>query len=535
MSQTNGHQQLAPLEVAVLAKAETDVELSAIELDPGAGSSHQAVDHDEMWTPSDAIPPPEDLGALQAITEYSQIRDTCIGALVRNTVGLGWSVEAWPDHHDEATPEMIAECRGRLDACARRDYRMNGPSFSDLMESVKRDQKEIGNGYIEVSRNKRTGMVDGLFYVPGVKVRRKRDRSGYVMGENPETAGDEPLRVDFLNFGQKVQYDSKGRPLPKLAKSVSRWHVNELVPLREYTARSRDYGLPRDLGLAAEYLAARFVEEWTHSFFAASGVPPRLVFVAGQEVKDGSSQRVKFTVPKATINRIDQAIRSDAKPGARVAVIPVPPGTTISDVELGELSDKDLTFGEFKGMHREHVGSAFDLMPIFYGDINDSGRYTAEVQRAFTLEQTFDPDQRQTEDRLWNSLLTDMGYAPLRLKFKRMAVEGDAVRRESAQAAAEVGVITVRQFLDAHGLPPLDESIHGKGINDELVVVGQPPGAENREPISANDQRGLQPGIGGRVAKSGSIWRRHEHLHGVEHVEDEVEDLAKQLAELPVE
>lgn len=513
----------------ILAKDADGVteELVELEADPGAGESHQAKDESELWTPTDTLTPPEDLIMLKRLSEHSQIRDTSINAVVVNTVGLGWDIDRWPYREADVSDDDIREARERIDVIARRDRRLGRPSFTTLMRAVKRDQKEIGNGFLEVSRNRRSGQVDGLYHVPGERVRRKRDQAGWVMGQNPDVFSGEgdPIRVDFYNFGEKVSYSEAGEPQPRLASGLGqrRWKVNELIHFREYTSQDRDYGLPRDAALAVEYVASRYVNEWTASFFAASGVPPKMVFVQGEEARAGETNRVRFTVPQKTVNRIDQALHADAKPGSRVVVIPVPPGTKIDEVTLGELSDRDLTFGEFKSMHRQHVGSAHGLLPLFYGDVADSGRYTAEVQRALTLEQTFDPDQVETEDRLWTTLMSDMGMGDMRIKFKRLAVEGNAVRRQSANDGAEVGAVTMGEWRDAHGLGPLPwDGPKEEDPNDRILNTGLPRGAQNRERIE--DQRGLRPGIGGRES--------HAKDNGhPDFVEAEVDALAKELSE----
>lgn len=526
MSEENGH---ATAEAIELAKThEGVVELRAIEVDSGAGSStSDDADETALWTPDDVIPPPEDLCALARLTDYSAIRETCIGALSRNTVGLGWDVKVGEGHQQDVTEQDVSDARHELDALARRDKRLNRPSFTALLEAGRWDVEECGNGAIEVSRNRRTGRIDGLYHVPGAKVRRKRDRSGYVYGQNPELAGGDWQRKDYFNFGEKVEYAPDGKPMNRLqpqARSGGGWKRNELIVLRRYTSQSRDYGLPRDLGLAIEYAAARFVTEYLSSFFNASGTPPKMIFVQAEEQRDPNSQRIRFTVPQATINRMRAAVKSDAEPGARAVIVPVPPGTKVEEISLGELTDRDITFNDFRKFHRRNVASAMGpLSPIFVGDVEDAGRYTAEVQRSITLEQVFDPEQRHVEDVLWNTLMVDLGFSEMTLKFKRMAVEDAAAQKESANSGAEYGTITKGEWRRAHGFDPLKWDGQGDDPNEEILFVGQPRGAEDRVKVrEAEDQRGLRPGIGARVAK---------HQHGVPHVEEAVDELAEELSE----
>jgi hypothetical protein len=117
---------------------------------------------------------------------------------------------------------------------------------------------------------------------------------------------------------------------------------------------------------------------------------------------------------------------------------------------------------------------------------------------------------RATKTRL-QPLVDELGYRQLRVDFTKLAVEGDAVKRESAVSMAEAGTITRREHRAAHGYGPLPEAQEGAepgpgevphGWNDEIVEIGPPRGAENRVATSASDQRGLQPGIGARASRS---------------------------------
>lgn len=539
------------LEAQLLAKdSEGVVELRAVEMDPGAGSSTQS--DEDIWTPQDTIEPPENLPLLSRLTRNSQIRATCIDVLSKNTTGLGWDVQTWPGHDGQVDKDRIKEARHQLDALARRDRRLDRPGFSDLMSAVDHDLEEFGNGDIEVSRNRRTGQIDGLYHLPGQFVRRRKERDGWVMGQNPELVNGDPTRTDYYNFGEKVNYSSDGTPQPNLQTPQKGWKRNEVIALRHYTSESRDYGLPRDIGLVTDYAAYKYVLEWTQSFFSNSGTPPTVLFVQGAEHKDGT--RVHFKVDASVVRRIKQSLQTDSQAkGRKVVVVPVPPGTNVHAESLSQLSERDITFGDFKKDHRNVVGSAFGLQPLFYGSTDDSGRYTAEVQRALCLEETFDPAQRYVEDRLWTTLMADLGYSEFRILFKRLAVEADAAKREAAQNGATVGAITVGEWRQANGYGPLPwdgdaddpENPNNKLFTPtaEFAVIGrqqgQQPGAgpqgggDPHAPVdvaATQDERGLQAGIGGRGPARDQPPVAKEHETEPE-VESEVDKLAAELAE----
>ena len=217
----------------------------------------------------------------------------------------------------------------------------------------------------------------------------------------------------------------------------------------------------------------------------------------------------------------EQTLQGGGPRQRRVAIIPVPGGTKTEAVQLGQLSDRDMGFNDFKKQHALNVCGAFRISPIFIG-ITDTGRYTAEVERALTLEQTFDPEQRRYESRINRTLLRDLGLTELQVKFKRLAVEGDAARRDSADRLAEAGAITVQELREAHGWGPMTEDHQDQ--NAELVSLGRPAGADDRV-VEGTDQRGLRPGIGSRVAK------HNGNGHKTPYVEEEIEELIASIDE----
>jgi capsid portal protein len=499
-----------------------------VHLDPELVSLHKETiqpsgDEIQWHTPDGCLEPPESLDAIAAMTRASSIRGSCLDALALNTVGLGYTIA--PDHHTaaqgdadaaETTAERITQA---LEDVAHKDRKLERPSFTSLMLAVKRDEEEFGTGYLEVSRDRRTGMIDGLYHAPPRRIRRLADRTGYAM-----LAADSSVAVRFLNYGEKVLYDNAGKPTNTLATGAS-WARNELLAFRVYNSESRDYGLPRDVALSLDYLGDKKAAEANVTFFDSSGTPPTVLFVQGVESRDGG--RITFKVPAETSKRIAETLRSDAGHRHRVAVIPVPPGTSTKEVQLGQISERDMGFTDFRADNESRTLKAFRLQPIFVGSAGD-GRYDAEVQRSITLEQVFDPEQRRYEDRIAQSLLRDLGYPGWRISFKRLAVEADAARRESAERMAEVSAITNGEFREAHGYAPLPEdgTIIPTGWSKTLVAppklpAGAPEGAQNRV-NAASDQRGLRPGIGGRTSRDKATGQDRHVEAGVANLREAV-------------
>ena len=520
-----------------------------------AGTSKQPTA--QNVAPDDCVVPPLSLDALAKLSTISSVRAACIEAIARNVVGLGF--DAVPRDHETPAADLAArraELVKLLDALARRDTRLGRPSFSGLMFAVKTDEEEVGIGGLEVSRNTTNGKIDGLFHVPGKRLRRLRDQSGWLLtnAESGGTTGD----TRFYNFGEKVTYTPGEHPEPtgELADG-KRADVNELLVFRLYTSESRDYGLPRDHALALEYAADKLAAESNLSFFDSSGVPPTLLFIAGEESKDGVRTTVK--VPAGTVGRITQTVKSDAGHKRAIAVIPLPAGTKVDKVSLAQRSEGDIGNNSFRQGIASRIMGAFRLPPIFVpgvGHEDKGGRFTAEVQRALTLEQVFDPEQEKYEGQL-DAVTADLGYSDLRVAFESLAVEGDAAKRDAANALTLTSAITNAEQRQANGYGRLPEhetetdpekaAADGKvpkGWNDRLVTPPKqqtggsgPPfgGANDGGDQPHPDQRGLKPGIGQRqqvrdeTGADGQPLAKHD---GVDYVDEEARMLEVEFLEI---
>ncbi len=495
-----------------------------IHIDVSGGTTSQVNDDPDLGTPDDAIVPPLPLEQLAVWSEVNGTRSACIDAIARNTVGLGYTLEVAPGHEREGENdprERIAAATATLEALAQRDVLLEAPSLTELLYAVKTDEEEVGWGFLEVSRNKTTGQIDGLFHVPGKRMRRRQDRKGYILLGSNGSMGD---KTYFVPFGTKVVYDAEGAPTAELAPGHRwGWKRNEVMCFKLYSSTSRDYGAPRDAALAIEYLGDKLANEANAAYFDNGGALPTVLFVQGEERREGSN--ISVTVPADVTQRIQSVLRSKGPGGSmsRVAIIPLPAGVKAQKEVLGQIDQKDIGFVNFRGDMRQRTMTAFRMSGVFLA-LADEGRYGAEVDRAITKEQVFDPEQTRYAARV-DMILNDVGYSDLQTSFIDLAVEDDAARRSSAEKGSEAGAITYREYRDAHGWAPLIEAdraeveyewpVDGRvyrsvepepgqvpfGWNDSLMpVAGPPQGAQNRV-VEGDGQQGLSPGLAGRGSR----------------------------------
>lgn len=468
--------------------------------DSNRGQSTQQ--SDDLLTPEQAIRPPLNLNYLAALTAISRTRRSCIAAISLNTVGLGFEVRTRKGHEEEVTSDLEhADVEQHFDELARADRRLGRPSFTRLLSAVKWDQYEVGNGYLEVSRNSLDGTVDGLYHVPGRLLRRRGDRDGWIMGPRKAAAGD---LTYFYEYGDKVQYDDAGMPTSTLRQG-RRWAVNEIIAFQLYTSASRDYGLPPDYQLANDYLGDKLAGQSNVGYFEHSGVPPTVIFVQGREAKGEKDDGVEIVVDQTFTQAIIDTLKLKGGQG-RVAVVPVPPGTKTEAHDLAVLSERDLGHVQFRSDNRRATLGAYRISPVFVADIEDAGKYTAEVERALTKEQVFDPEQRDTADVLQQTLLHEIS-PHFEFVFTGLAIKGDEAKRESANDLADRGKIQNGEYRAAHGYPPLIEAENPDpakgevevGWNSQLVSPRTPMTVLGGTPSSDPFAKSIAGGLAGDV------------------------------------
>jgi capsid portal protein len=477
----------------------------------GAGDSSQPNEHEDKFTPNEAISPPLNPDYLANLTAIAPYRRSCIAAVVLNTVGQG--VELQPREGEEGEGDGDAdpaEVLDELDEFARRDTVLGRPSFKQLLAASKWDEQEVGTGVVEVSRNRITGEVDGCYHVQGKRIRRRKDRKGWIMGPRKRSGPDQVIR--YYDFGDKVQYDDEGRPTSTLRPGRN-WATNEVIVFRLYTSASRDYGLPPDYQLAVDYLGDKQAARANVAYFENSGVPPTVIFVQGKEAEDGEGG-IEIEVDARFVQTIANTVRLQGESGQRVAVVPVPPGTTTTAHDLSVLSDRDLGHVQFRSDNRRRALGAWRLSPIFVADIEDAGKYTAEVERAITKEQVFDTEQERWADQLDSTLIHEI--APhLAMRFREIAIKGDEARRESADALADRGKITNIEYREAHGYGPMPEAA-AEQPSEEEIAEGKVPKGWNAQLVEKK-QVALNP-----LGAASEEIEKARHADGLA---EEIEDL----------
>ena len=444
-------------------------------------------------TAIDTIDPPFDLQFLSDLNSISVTRRSCIEANASNVAGLGYRIKKVDPKADETDRDDISDqIRMQLERWAAK----NMLSFSQLIYQVKYDEESNGNGYIEVSRN-RKGQIDGLYHIPSQTIRVKKDRSGFI-----QVLDRTGKKVGFYNFGDKVELKEDGtiQILPDRSRNI-----NELIHFKLYSHRSAYYGVPRDIAAIPTIIGDEAARAYNNRFFKFSATPElALVFSVDAAAIPTiyGDQPVKIEIDPNTKRDIEEHFRRTlATQTFEPAIFHLPPGVNLKIEKLSE-AQKDSGWTTFREKNKAEIMEAHRCPGIITGTA-DANYATAAIAKSIYLEQVISPEQEKYEQFLMSLLWPELvmvgpkmvpaeldeagdlsikspvdpspnggiGVDPdiWRLDFKEMSVADKAVDATVHNIYATLGVLTINEIRMQLGMKPLPDG-------DKMAEVK--PGAE---------------------------------------------------------
>lgn len=427
------------------------------------------------------VDPPFDLQFLSDLNAVSVTRRSCVDAIATNVAGLGYRIKKVDPKADETDRDDISDLiKMQLERWAAK----NQQSFSQLIYQVKFDEESNGNGYIEVSRN-RKGEIDGLYHIPSQTIRIKKDRSGFV-----QVIDSTGKKMPFYNFGDKFELKETGSL--ELLPDRSR-NINELIHFKLYSHRSAYYGVPRDIAAIPTVIGDEAAREYNNKFFKFSATPElALVFSVDANAIPTiyGDQPVKVEIDQNTKRDIEEHFRRNlAASTFEPAIFHLPPGVQLKIEKLSE-PQKDSGWTTFRKNNKAEIMEAFRTPGIIIG-APDGNYATAAVAKAIYLEQVISPEQEKYEQYimalLWPEMvmvgpkpvpaeLTEEGDLSIkakldpspkggvgvdsnlwRLDFKEMSVADKSVDATVHNIYATLGVMTINEIRMQLGMKPLPD------------------------------------------------------------------------------
>lgn len=456
--------------------------------------------------PNDLIEPPYDMYQLVNLNEISYVRNSCITAIARNTVGLGYRIKKVdPNTELFDSDDISEEIKKLLEKWASRDEK----TFTELMYAVKYDEETTGNGYIEVSRNLR-GEIDGLYHVPSHTIRLRGDRTGYVQERSTS-------KVPFYKFGDKVKILDNGeiKYLPDRDPEI-----NELIHFKLYSPRNLYYGIPRDVGVFVTIAGDEMARNHNVKFFTHSAVPDLLLIF---EIDYNSlpswvgDAPVKVEIPDELRYQVFEHFRrSLSSQNFEPGLFYLPMGIKLR-VERISQGQKDSGWTKYRAENRSEIRMAFGVPPIVIGDVSSGGYATVVTEKALFQEQMVGPEQVRYQQRLMGILWPEMVMIKSIQGPPVVTEEGDlehSILVDASPRGSGAGVDPETWFLEFNQMKITDQAssaqmhnIYGSlgvlDVNEIRQDIGKKP-KENApqkteegpgsQPPNPDDIRGLQGG-----------------------------------------
>lgn len=416
------------------------------------------------------IEPSYELAALAQIRESNNAIIPMVDAYKTNIAGFGYglrynidmqSLEIDQGMKDQAKKEWVL-----LDNFYK--YCNFDQSFTDILQRMIDDKEYLGFGVLEVLEDTK-GTAAGFDYIPAHTLKiSKLDTEFQVVELNIVGADGKNTKVSFQKrfrkFKQEVDnsivyFKEFGDPR-KLDRFSGIYETDETeVDPNNYASGlilfSNEvpysvYGLPRWIGNYMGMNGSRKSEELNYRYFTNGRHTPLAILVNNGSLTESSMDVIKgyvndvqgvenafgYLVLEAT-GYEDETGDSEVK------------NVDIKLQPLTETLQTDALFQNYDEAQRNHMREAMRLAPIYTGASKDYTRATADVARAITEEQVFQPERKKISNRI-NRLINQA----LGVKYVDMILKGPDITNKTDLANAiaiynRTGAVTPNLVMQA--------------------------------------------------------------------------------------
>lgn len=398
---------------------------------------------------SELVEPPLDPQELADLLLVSTDFATVVGQIADDVAGLGWHLTE-TKKGARATQAQRDEDKAKIER-----FLEDAPggeedeTLRDVLQRTILDWEATGNGYIEISRDGK-GKADGLYHIPSVRVRVRRDREGF--GQIGST--DRAL-VWFRRFGKDPELGLDwGDP-----KAPATEAHNEMLHLRHYHPASYWYGIPRVVPAIGAIRGNQFASDRNIKFFYNKALPEIALVVEGdtESVNEEDMQKFAQTIKDHFMTEL---MGEHFKP----LLIELPNGLRFR-VEKLSPEVKDADHRQYRIDNRDEVLRAYSMMPNRVGVIETAslGGGTGQSQIEIYKNSVVKPRQEVLEKKLTGIIRVGLGIETWTFKFDEIDTIDEAREATIANILGTLAWMTINEgreyaskFLKVE-LPQIDE------------------------------------------------------------------------------
>lgn len=444
------------------------------------------IDEAEIITGYDAfgvVEPTANPEAFIQIYEMSAPHYAAINAKVANIVGLGYKfVETTATkrgleritNENKRTKAMQTLAEHRDDLEEEVESFNEEDTFTETLERVWRDYEIMGNGYIEVGRN-RDGTIGYVGHVPAHTVRVRRKRDGFVQINGRDA-------VFFRNFGDDIS-----NPI-----GTDR-NPNELIHIKRYSPSSTYYGVPDVVAAQAAIAGNEFSARFNLDYFENKAVPRHLITLKGANL--GTNAQAEL------LGFFETGLKGQ---NHRSLFIPLPADDGTNKVEFDiEPIDTGNMDASFKGYREANLNEILMAHRVPISKVSTAAGTGVAVARDADKtfkEQVCQPQQRLLEKKV-NRIIKELTDA-YEFKLHEMSLTDTNTQSQIDERMVKNGIWTPNEPRIRDGMPALPNGDEPVDVNAAAKAKqAQVDATRERDAVRSANQTDSQASATGRNPK----------------------------------
>lgn len=433
------------------------------------------------------VEPPSNPQTFIHIYEISSPHYAAVNAKVANIVGLGYKfVETNKTKRgleriksqDKKEKALLALAEHRDDLTDEVENFNEEDTFTETLEKVWRDYEVMGNGFIEVGRNKDSS-IGYIGHIPAQTVRVRRLRDGYVQINGRDA-------VFFRNFGDDVS-----NPI-----GTDR-NPNELIHIKRYSPSSTYYGVP-DVVAAQQAIAGNeFSSRFNLDYFENKAVPRHLITLKGANLG--------VTAQTELLGFFETGLKGQ---NHRSLFIPLPaddgPNKVEFDIEPIDTGKADSSFKDYRNDNLNEILMAHRVPISKVSTASGTGVAVARDADKTFKEQVCQPQQRLLEKKV-NRIIKELTDA-YELKFHEMSLTDTNTQSQIDERMVKNGVWIPNEVRARDGMTAIEGGDERTDLNaankiKAQAAEAQAQGNRARDATRSANQTDSTASSTGRAAK----------------------------------
>lgn len=416
------------------------------------------------------VPPPHNLDYLAQLYEMSSAHNAAVTMKTVNIVGLGYE---WVEKQSVQLDLEMLQAKGQkgyeaaLNVLNKEKITLDGKlaalndemEFNEIMMNVWTDVESMGNGYLEIGRN-RDGSLGYLGHIPAQTLRVRGSRDGYIQVVSNKY-------VYFRNFGDQDSPNPLGNDTTRGGDPSP----NEVIHYKKYSPMSTYYGVPDIIAALPATLGDKFAKEYNLDYFENKAVPRYALIVKGAKLSAKAEQTL--------INYFQNELKGKHH-GTLYIPVPASYGQNVEvEWQQLEVGVQEGSFINWLKEARQEILMVHRVPPNKVGIFaNANLAISRDADRTFK-EQVCHPEQRRVEKKL-NKL-----FEQLTENFDFQFIEADVIDADMKSRIHD-------RYLRTQVYTP----------NDVLREIGMPTRPDGNEPLPY--EKGLNAGGPGQKTSDGA-------------------------------